>query len=264
VTPFNQKGKNLITQIILESAYRMDNPADLINVAIEELVKEHYELPGFNTLERLVNHLRNEVNQKIFSQVISQLSPEYIERLKDLLENYASVERSPYNDLKKLPKQSTRNHLNDLIVHLIWLETLGEISPYLQGLARTKIKHFTSEAKALSASEMKEMNLPKRLTLLLCLIYSAQVQTRDYLVEMFLKQMKKIHNRGIEELDTLKKKQQEKTERLVSVLTNVLQVFQEEATDYNSLENLKEIFEETGGVAQLLTECEEVNASMRK
>lgn len=72
VTPFNQKGKNLITEIIRESAYRMDNPADLINVAIEELVKEHYELPGFNTLERLVNHLRNQVNQKIFSQVISQ------------------------------------------------------------------------------------------------------------------------------------------------------------------------------------------------
>jgi len=80
---------------IERTALRMDNPADLINVAIEEVVKERYELPGFNTLDRLVNHLRKEVNQKIFSQVISQLNPEYIQRLKDLLDNYATVERCP-------------------------------------------------------------------------------------------------------------------------------------------------------------------------
>jgi hypothetical protein len=67
VIPFNQKGKALITEIINESALRMDNPADLINVAIEELVKERYELPGFNPLDRLVNHLRNEVNQNLLA-----------------------------------------------------------------------------------------------------------------------------------------------------------------------------------------------------
>jgi TnpA family transposase len=260
VTPFNQKGKALITEIIIESAYRMDNPADLINVAIEELVKERYELPGFNTLDRLVNHLRKEVNQKIFSQVISQLNPEYVQRLKDLLDNYASVERSPFNDLKKLPQRASRNHLNDLIVHLTWLETMGEIAPYLQGLTRAKIKHFTSEAKALSAFEMKDITVPKQLTLLLCLIYSAQVQTRDYLVEMFLKQMKKIHNRAIEELDSIRKKQQITTEKLVSVLTDVLVVFSEDTTDSNPLEQLQTIFKQTGGVEQLLTECEEINA----
>jgi TnpA family transposase len=260
VIPFNQKGKALITEIIKESALRMDNPADLINVAIEELVKERYELPGFNTLDRLVNHLRNEVNQNLFCQIISQLSREYIQKLKDLLDNYAAVERSPYNDLKKLPQKSSRNHLNDLIVHLTWLETMGEIAPYLQGLTRTKIKHFTAEAKALSASEMKDITLPKQLTLLLCLIYSAQMQTRDYLVEMFLKQIKKIHNRAIEELDSLRKKQQETTEKLVSVLTNVLVVFSEDVTDSNPLEQLQDIFKQTGGVEQLLTECEEINA----
>jgi hypothetical protein len=29
----------------------MDHPADLLNVAIEELVKERYELPAFSTLD---------------------------------------------------------------------------------------------------------------------------------------------------------------------------------------------------------------------
>ncbi len=36
-----------------------DHPAELINVAIEELVKERYELPPFSTLDRLVGNNRN-------------------------------------------------------------------------------------------------------------------------------------------------------------------------------------------------------------
>ena len=37
----------------------MDDPADLINVAIEMLVKENCELPAFSTLDLLVRRLRN-------------------------------------------------------------------------------------------------------------------------------------------------------------------------------------------------------------
>lgn len=47
VTPYNQAATGLVRQIISESALVMDNPADLINVAIEELVKNRYELPPF-------------------------------------------------------------------------------------------------------------------------------------------------------------------------------------------------------------------------
>jgi len=72
---------------------------------------------------------------------------------------------------------------------------------------------------------LKDINLPKRLTLILCLIYSAQVQTRDNLVEMFLKQIKKISIRANQELQSMKEKQQATTEKLVSVLTGMLQIF---------------------------------------
>lgn len=237
-----------------------DNPADLINVAIEELVKERYELPGFYTLERLIAQSRKEVNQQLFSQVISQLSPEYIQRLNTLLDNYASVERSPFNDLKKLPSKSSRNHLNDFIVHLTWLETLGDVKVYLKSLTQSKIKHFASEAKALNAGEIRKITVAKRLTLILCLINSAQVQTRDALVEMFLRQIKKIHYKAQEKLDLIRQQQQEKTEKLVSVLTDVLQICNSDNNKDTSFEQITDIFQERGGIEQLLTECEEINA----
>ena len=259
VSQFNQEAHRLIAKIIKKSALVMDNPADLINVAIEELVKERYELPSFSTLDRLVGHLRNLVNQELFSQVTSQLSNEYQQRLNDLLDTH-STRRSSYNDLKKLPKKSSRNHLNDLLVHLTWLETLGDVNLFIRPLTSSKIKHFAAEAKALNASELKDITIPKRLTLLLCLIHSAQVQTRDYLVEMFLKQMKKIHNKAKEELEIIRQQNQEKTEKLVSVFTDVLQVFQEPLPDSQAVEQIQDIFQPQGGVEQLLDECEAVNA----
>jgi hypothetical protein len=90
---------------------------------------------------------------------------------------------------------------------------------------------FAAEAKALDAAELKEIGQNKRIPLLLCLIYSAQVQARDNLVSMFLKRMRTIHNKAKEELERLRQKHLETTEKLVGVLTNVLQVFVDEPTD---------------------------------
>ncbi|MDJ0594534.1 MAG: Tn3 family transposase [Pleurocapsa sp. MO_226.B13] len=259
VSPFNQETKSFIREIIKESALVMDNPADLINVAIEELVKRRSEFPPFATLDRLVRHERNLVNQQLFSQITSQLSQEYQQRLNDLLDSHSN-KRSDYNDLKKLPQKSSRNHLNDLLVHLTWLETLGEVQDLIQPLTASKIKHFAAEAKALNAAELKDITIPKRLTLLLCLIYTAQVQIRDSLVEMFLKQMKKIQNKAKNELELIRQKNQETTEKLVSVLTDVLEVFQDPLPDSQAVAQIQGIFQPQGGVESLLDECEAVNA----
>jgi TnpA family transposase len=260
VTQFNQSARHLAVTTVYKSASVMDNPADLINVAIDELIHHRYELPGFNTLDRLVRRVRNLVNQKLFSLVISRLNQEYIQRLDNLLDSHLVQRRSHYNDLKQLPKRPTRNHLNDLLTHLILLDSLGEVKPYLESITEAKIQHFAAEAKALDAAELKEIGQHKRITLLLCLIYSAQVQTRDNLVSMFLKRMRTIHNKAKEELEKLRQKHLETTEKLVGVLTNVLQVFVDEPTDVEVIAQVQNVFTPAGGAQQLLNECEAVNA----
>ena len=78
VTAFDKQARHLISEAVSSSALVMDNPADLINVAIEMLVKNRYELPGFNSLNRLVCHLRTRVNHQLFSQVM--LNVNYFDR----------------------------------------------------------------------------------------------------------------------------------------------------------------------------------------
>jgi hypothetical protein len=48
----------LAIKALSEAAETKDNPADLINLALETLIKERYELPVFSTLDRLVRRVR--------------------------------------------------------------------------------------------------------------------------------------------------------------------------------------------------------------
>ncbi|WP_100904396.1 DUF4158 domain-containing protein [Nostoc flagelliforme] len=87
VNDFDKNARHLAALAVHESAKVMDNPADLINVAIGELIKQRYELPGFYTLDRLVRRIRHLVNQKIFNFVINRLEQEYIEYINSLLDS---------------------------------------------------------------------------------------------------------------------------------------------------------------------------------
>ena len=47
----------------------MDNPADMINAALEELIKQRYEMPAFSTLDRLTRRVRTLVYGRLYRMV---------------------------------------------------------------------------------------------------------------------------------------------------------------------------------------------------
>lgn len=57
VTPLRQSARHQAALAIREAARRMDRPADLINVAIETLVKERCGLPAFSRLAYALPHI---------------------------------------------------------------------------------------------------------------------------------------------------------------------------------------------------------------
>lgn len=62
VTPYGKEALHIATSAIYKSAQVMDNPTDLINVTIAELIKEQCELPALSTLNRLARRIRTLVN----------------------------------------------------------------------------------------------------------------------------------------------------------------------------------------------------------
>jgi hypothetical protein len=74
VAAWNDDGLRVASEAMTTAAEVMDNPADLINVAIEELVRQRIELPAFSTLDRHSRRIRTLVNSRIFETVLKRLS----------------------------------------------------------------------------------------------------------------------------------------------------------------------------------------------
>ena len=94
------------TRIVAEGAIRAaaevkNHPPDLINVALELLVKESLELPGFSTLDRMAAAIRAEVNTALFEGVTGRMAPLEARRLHGLLEVAGPSRKSPYDGLKQ-------------------------------------------------------------------------------------------------------------------------------------------------------------------
>ncbi|OUA98017.1 hypothetical protein BK706_02980 [Bacillus thuringiensis serovar leesis] len=92
----------------------MGNPADLINVSIEELIKERYELPAFSTLDRLARRVRTLVNNRLCNTILAHLSNIEKDKLYQLLHTSKETQHSGYNYFKEVPKSPSITHMKDL------------------------------------------------------------------------------------------------------------------------------------------------------
>ena len=237
VKSYSKEGNRLMLESVYKITQIKDNPADLINVAIEELIHHRYELPAFSTINRSVIKIRNLVNNGFFKQINSQLNEDIIEILDNLLVVDEITLRSEYNRLKELPKRPSLSHLKALLKQLNWLQSLVKVEEILKDIPPQKLEHWALEAKALNVAEIKEFNSPKRYTLILALINYSLKQTKDNLANMFLKRISTIHKRGKAELERLHLLQREKTENLVFAFTDVLRFLKEE--DINANDDVK-------------------------
>ena len=62
VTADTNGGAARVAPRVTPAAYTMSAPADLSNVAIEHLIQQRFELPAFQTLDRVVSPVRAEVH----------------------------------------------------------------------------------------------------------------------------------------------------------------------------------------------------------
>lgn len=222
VQPFGPAARQAAVAIVGQAAAVMDNPADLINVALEELVRLRYELPAFSTLDRLVAHERTRINTALQAAVLDRLTAEEIAVLQSLLDEKASSGHTPFQRIKDPPERATLKHLREWQAKLTWLLTLGETDRLLTAVPPAKVAHFAAEATALDASDLGDVAPAKRYTLLLCLIHRARIGVRDELATMLIKRMSSIQRAAQEDLVRLRESHLATTLKVVSTLEAVL------------------------------------------
>ena len=264
IIPYGRDARRVALRIILRAIRTMDNPADLINAAVDELIKQRYELPAFSTLDRLVGRIRTLVYGHIFRVVNARMTPEIQHMIEGLLEVQTPLHRSAFSQFKLVPQSPTLSHLKAWQDRLDWLMELGSMESILKDIPPAIVNHFAAEAHALDTSELQDYAPAKRLTLVACLIHQAQMSTRDDLIEMFLKRMATIQVRAKEALQHARTAQHKLTEQLVETLTDLVEtaVEDQEQDDATVGKHLREVLVKRGGQEHLLQQCQEVAASL--
>jgi hypothetical protein len=81
VNAYGDDAQAVLAQVMHEAAYTKEDLVDLVNIGIEELVRQRFELPGFTTLARTAQQERTAVNQAIYEQVARALEEADRQRL---------------------------------------------------------------------------------------------------------------------------------------------------------------------------------------
>lgn len=189
--------RDLAEAAVWEAVRVKDNPANLINVVLEELVRARLELPGYTTLDEMVARIRAEVNQGIFAGIAARMVG---------------------------PGAAAVGHLREHVRRLAELEAIGPTEDWLAGVLPAKVAHFAGEARETDAADLSKYGTAKRQALIASLVLVAKISTRDEITTMLCKRMAIIHKRARERLELLREQYRGESERLLDAFGDVLAV----------------------------------------
>ena len=84
IQSYGGSARKIVVTSMFQAAKTKNDLADIINVAIEELVHHRYELPVFNTLLRAAKRVRGAVDRAFYRQVVQNLDHESCSQLDSL------------------------------------------------------------------------------------------------------------------------------------------------------------------------------------
>ncbi|MDQ6836937.1 MAG: DUF4158 domain-containing protein [Actinomycetota bacterium] len=105
---------------IRAAAEMKNHPPDLINVALELVVKASLELFGFSTLNEMSARIRAEVNAAIFERIVGRITDTDMARLDGLLVVTGPARKSGFNRLKQSAGKASWSAFLAQVEHLGW------------------------------------------------------------------------------------------------------------------------------------------------
>jgi hypothetical protein len=149
------RAREVAAGAIREAAVKMNNPPDLINVALETLVSQSLELPGFTTLDEMAATIRAEVNREIVFGINDRITAMERAALLATLHVWELDNESMFTRMKKPAKRPTWSRFKDHSQYLKEIDALGETGKWVEGVAESKIADFAAEAAAQDAGRVR-------------------------------------------------------------------------------------------------------------
>ncbi len=258
-----ERARQVASGAIREAAEVKNHPPDLINVALELLVKESLELPGYSTLDEMATRIRHEVNSAIFARIVGRMTETERAGVDALLHVGGPSHRSGHYRLKQAAGRASWSAFRAQVAHMAWVDSLGDAGAWLEGVAEAKIADFAGEAKAADAEIMGHVASLKATALLACMVHESRARARDDLAEMFCKRVASITKRAREELEAIRAREAEISDQLIEhyrVVLSHLDPRGPAGSDAEAARLAREAIQRAGGFDAELADIESVAA----
>jgi hypothetical protein len=97
---------------MIDIAQARTDPADLVNTAVDALVRHQFELPSLDTLTRLAGRVHSQVNATQWQRIGALLTEVKRVALEALLVVDPTTQESPFAVICRAPGRATRKNLN--------------------------------------------------------------------------------------------------------------------------------------------------------
>lgn len=252
--------RKIMKAAALEAATKKENLADIINIVIEELVKNNFELPGFHKMVKLARAARVVVNNHNFSEICNKLSIEQKKLIDIMLElekpDEPNGEYLSWIDLKQEPKKPTHKNIKAFVNYVNQLKSLWQkINIDLSFIPYARLEQLRDEAMIANLDDMRRMKATKRYALVVILVYIKSGSAVDDLVQVFILWNRQIETQAKNNLEQYRLEQATKVDTLIEVLYQILLAVKNNST---AQDQAHAIYEALGGKTdQFIEDCRE-------
>ncbi|WP_444634001.1 Tn3 family transposase [Cupriavidus oxalaticus] len=200
---------------------------DIVNVLLEELIRQRYELPPLATLSRIAASARSQLHEAIYQAFSEALDEPLRARLDGLFSNRAG--RTPWDELKREPKRPRPREVASFLKHIQTMNELADgLPPPPEMLSVPKRMQLVLEARALDVHEMRVLKPAKRYTLAVLFILAQLQKALDDVAEIFIKTVRNLEGTAELRMKQYRLAHADELESLVSQFRDVLHILQDD------------------------------------
>lgn len=229
IRPLDASTHDWLTSLAAGAARTKAELSDIVNVLLEELVRNRYELPPLASLLRIASQARSQLNEAIYRAFAQALDEPLRTRLDDLFRTLAG--RTKWDGLKREPKRPGPREVTSFLKHIEVMNALADgLPPAPDILSVTKRMQLVTEARALDVHEMRALKPAKRYTLAVLFIFSQLQKALDDVAEIFIKTVRKLESTAKLRLERYRMRHADELQGLVRQFRDVLQILQDDET----------------------------------
>ena len=196
--PFDDEARTRLTRWLTQRATDDLLPRDLVVRAEEMLRTWRVVLPALSTLEELVVSVSTRVQDEIYTQLATGLSPELQRTMDDLLQVPSGERHSALFGLKEYPPEASNAVILRYIERYHFLRDLGVGTIDLSSVSAPMIRYLADLTKRYDVRALRRFAPAKRYALTACFLVEAHKTILDHIValhdQLLTKKMREAKN----------------------------------------------------------------------